>query len=73
MQSRLNSIRKLRNRVAHHETILNRSLQRDANQIFDAVSWIDPIIARWIRTNSSFESRYREYRLQFPVVNGVRP
>lgn len=71
VQSRLNGIRKLRNRVAHHETILDRSLQRDANQIFDTISWINPIVARWVRTNNSFESRYRDYRTQVPLY-GVR-
>ncbi len=73
VQVRFNSIRKLRNRVAHHETILNRSLQRDANQIFDAISWMNPVVARWIRTNSSFESRLGEYRILFPTAAGGNP
>ena len=49
VQTRLNSIRKLRNRVAHHEPILSRPLQRDINQIFDIISWMSPVTARWVR------------------------
>jgi hypothetical protein len=48
VQTRLNSIRKLRNRVAHHEPILSRPLQRDINQIFDIISWMSPVTARWV-------------------------
>lgn len=73
VQARLNSIRKLRNRVAHHETILYRPLQRDANQIFDTLSWMSPVSARWVRTNSSFEERYRVYRDLFPATPVGRP
>ena len=58
VQTRLNSIRKLRNRVAHHEPILSRPLQRDINQIFDIISWMSPVTARWVRSNSSFDERF---------------
>ena len=68
IQVRLNSIRKLRNRVAHHEPILSRPLQKDVNQIFDTLSWIDPVTARWVRSNSSFGERYQSYRSMFPAV-----
>jgi hypothetical protein len=73
VQVRLNSIRKLRNRVAHHEPILSRPLQKDVNQIFDALSWIDPITARWVRSNSSFAERYQRYRSIFPAIPNRRP
>jgi Abi-like protein len=68
LHNRLNSIRKLCNRVAHHEPILNRPLQKEANQIFDTISWISPITARWVRSNSSFEERFAVYRERFPKV-----
>jgi hypothetical protein len=68
VHDRLNSIRKLRNRVAHHEPILNRPLQKDANQIFDTISWISPITARWVRSNSAFEERFAAYREKFPKL-----
>jgi hypothetical protein len=69
VQIRLSSIRKLRNRIAHHEPILfGGQLQRYVNQIFDALSWISPVTARWVRSNSSFEERFARYRTIFPVV-----
>jgi hypothetical protein len=69
-QLRLNSIRKLRNRVAHHEPILGRPLQKDVNQIFDTISWISPVTARRVRSNSSFEERFNRYRTIFPATAG---
>jgi hypothetical protein len=72
VQLRLNSIRKLRNRIAHHEPILSRPLQKDVNQIFDTLSWISPVTARWVRSNSSFEERFARYRTIFPVVAGKK-
>jgi hypothetical protein len=73
VQTRLNSIRKLRNRVAHHEPILSRPLQRDMNQIFDTLSWLSPVTARWVRGNSSFEERFAAYRERFPKIGSRRP
>jgi hypothetical protein len=51
---RLDEIRKLRNRVAHHEPILSRPLQKDFNRILDTVAWICPVTSRWLRSNSDF-------------------
>lgn len=73
VQARLNSIRKLRNRVAHHEPILSRPLQKDVNQILDLISWMSPVTARWARSNSSFDERYARYRQIFPLSSGIRP
>jgi hypothetical protein len=73
VQLRLNSIRKLRNRIAHHEPILSRPLQKDVNQIFDTLSWISPVTARWVRSNSSFEERFARYRTIFPSIAGKKP
>jgi len=73
VQMRLNSIRKLRNRIAHHEPILSRPLQRDANQIFDTLSWMSPITARWVRGNSTFDERFAAYRKSFTKIGGGRP
>lgn len=74
IQTRLNSIRKLRNRIAHHEPILfSGRLQKYASQIFDTISWIRPITARWVRSNSSFDERFTKYREIFPLSSGIRP
>lgn len=70
VHDRLNSIRKLRNRVAHHEPILSRPLYKDVNRIFDTISWLSPVTARWVRSNSSFERRFAAYRAIFPTMGG---
>jgi hypothetical protein len=73
VQIRLNSIRKLRNRIAHHEPILfGGQLQRYVNQIFDTLSWISPVTARWVRSNNSFEERFARYRTIFPDIAGKK-
>lgn len=67
VQIRLNSIRRLRNRIAHHEPIVfSGRLNKYANQVFDTISWMSPTTARWVRSNSSFEDRYAKYRKIFP-------
>jgi len=73
VQIRLNSIRKLRNRVAHHEPILSRPLQKDVNQIFDTIAWMSPVTARWVRSNNVFEERFRAYRVLFPKIGSNKP
>jgi hypothetical protein len=74
VQTRLNSIRKLRNRIAHHEPILfGGQLQRYINQIFDTLSWMSPVTARWVRSNSTFDERFAAYRKNFPKIGGGRP
>ena len=74
VQTRLNSIRKLRNRIAHHEPILfSGRLQKYVHQIFDTISWMSPMTARWVRRNSSFDERFRSYRAVFPAnADGTR-
>jgi hypothetical protein len=57
---RLDRIRKLRNRVAHHESILARNLKDDFTLILEAVHWICPTTAAWLKSNSTFHARYAE-------------
>jgi hypothetical protein len=48
----LNAIRRLRNRVAHHEPIIGRNLADDHAAILKIVSWICPETAQWITAHS---------------------
>jgi hypothetical protein len=57
---RLDRIRKLRNRVAHHESILGRNLKDDFALILEAAHWICPVTAAWLRANSTFHDRYAQ-------------
>jgi hypothetical protein len=53
---RLDGIRVLRNRVAHHEPIFGRNLEADFVNIVQTVRWICPTSAEWIKSTSSFRS-----------------
>ena len=48
----LNSLRKLRNRVAHHEPIFARPLLEDHQRILEVTGWISPGARMWIERNS---------------------
>lgn len=51
---RLDRIRKLRNRIALHESILERSLKDDFSIILETVHWVCPVTAKWLRAKSAF-------------------
>lgn len=57
---RMEKIRKLRNRVAHHESILARNLHSDYARIIESIHWICPVTALWIKSHSCFHERFRE-------------
>lgn len=42
------NIRKLRNRIAHHEPIFTRNIQDDYNRIYNLISWRDEATAKWM-------------------------
>ncbi len=44
----INSIRSLRNRIAHHEPIVTRNVQDDFDRIYKLVSWRDTVTAEWM-------------------------
>ena len=44
----LNDLRKLRNRIAHHEPIFARNLIEDHERILDVTGWISPGTRSWI-------------------------
>ena len=43
------TIRKLRNRIAHHEPIFTRNLQNDFDKIHALISWRDKVTADWMK------------------------
>lgn len=51
---RFDAIRKLRNRVAHHEPIFNNDGMKDYKEIMEAVGWICPTTSAWIDTHNNF-------------------
>ena len=48
----LNTLRTLRNRIAHHEPIFARDLARDHERILEVAEWISPATTAWIEHHS---------------------
>ena len=55
---RLESIRVLRNRIAHHEKILSRNLLKDFWEIVQTIEWICPTTAAWVLSSATFPRLY---------------
>lgn len=55
---RFDSIKNLRNRIAHHEPIISRDLQQDYAGIIEAIKWISPIVSEWVETTNCFQERF---------------
>ena len=49
---RLDSLRKLRNRIAHYQPILARRLDKDHDQILQVIGWMSPSVRAWIERRS---------------------
>lgn len=59
----LTPIRTLRNRVAHHEPILQWNLPRHYANIMQITEWLSPAAATWCRRHSRFEEVYPPERI----------
>ena len=55
----LNGLRKLRNRIAHHEPIFTRRLSRDYEIILEVTGWISPATQAWIERCSRVSTLLR--------------
>lgn len=56
LSKRFNGIRELRNRVFHHERILNRNLAQDYVEIMEAMDWINPMLRHITQTIDRFST-----------------
>lgn len=54
----LSAIRTLRNRLAHHETVLYWDLRKHYANILQLIVWLSPVAADWCRAYCRFESLY---------------
>lgn len=54
----LNPIRKLRNRIAHHEPILYWDLPKHYRNMITLTEWLVPAAAEWCEAQSSFERTF---------------
>ncbi|MCX6975894.1 MAG: Abi family protein [Verrucomicrobia bacterium] len=60
IHDRLEGLRKLRNRIAHHEHILKLDLPRLYAESLEVLGWICPVSAEWIRSTNNFKVRFYE-------------
>lgn len=58
--ARLEGIRKFRNRVAHHDSLLNVDIPHEVRSILDLARSMDADYADWIEANSSWTDLYSE-------------
>lgn len=56
-------IRSLRNRVAHHEPILQWNLPKHYTNIIQITGWLSPAAAAWCRAHSRFETVHPAERI----------
>jgi len=52
---KLARLRILRNRIAHHEPILDHNLQSDYQDIMELLTAISPDVAKWVRYHNRFD------------------
>ncbi|MGB9181940.1 MAG: hypothetical protein WCB68_22105 [Pyrinomonadaceae bacterium] len=67
--NRFDPIRKLRNRIFHHEPILNRNLEKAHGDILDAMGWINPVMQQIVQSVDRFPQIYiQDYYNQLKVT-----
>ena len=62
----LERIRTLRNRIAHHESILKLDLTKLYSDTLGALKWVCPVSAEWVRYTNCFPQRLHEKPLSYP-------
>ena len=67
VQQRLDRLRELRNRIAHHEPIFDRNLTEDHELHLDALGWVSAEVRAWIETHSILPEV-----LQAPLPDPIR-
>lgn len=60
---RLEEIRNLRNRIAHHEPIIKLDLPRAYSDTLKAIFWVSATAARWVIATNCFPRRFHQYRI----------
>jgi hypothetical protein len=52
---RLLKIKDLRNKIAHHERIVDRDLDTDYVEILETIGWLCPITSNWVKNTTRFQ------------------
>ena len=58
LYTHLDDLRRLRNRIAHHEPILDRPLERSYSEVLEVLRWISPAVSEWIDATNCFVERW---------------
>ncbi|HET6841774.1 MAG TPA: Abi family protein [Candidatus Angelobacter sp.] len=58
IHGRLVELKTLRNRIAHHERILGRDLEKDYAALLETIGWVSPDVREWVRETNCFEERF---------------
>ncbi len=64
----LDKIRRLRNRISHHEQIVRYDLNTYYNDIIDIVSWVSPVTAIWLSHHNRFYDVINQYEEALSLV-----
>jgi diaminohydroxyphosphoribosylaminopyrimidine deaminase/5-amino-6-(5-phosphoribosylamino)uracil reductase len=51
---RLTILKELRNRIAHHETLIKRNNDQDYQNLLETIGWVSPTLRRWVESYSDF-------------------
>ena len=64
ISKRLNAVRKLRNRVFHHEPLLwlNPDLEKQHQTGIEVIEWIDPKLKRWLQHHDHLPTMWLDHQ-----------
>lgn len=54
LHDRLSSTKDIRNRIAHHETLIRRDNRQDYEHMIETIGWISPTLRRWVEHHTDF-------------------
>lgn len=57
---RLEKIRDVRNRVAHHESILHLNLAQEYKDVLETIGWLCPVTVEWVKHTSTMPTNLAE-------------
>jgi Abi-like protein len=71
VHERLVNIKTLRNRIAHHETLIRRKPEKDYADTLEAIEWLSPTVLAWVKSTNCFEARFAERIPKKPKVEAA--
>jgi hypothetical protein len=74
-QTRLDHIRDIRNRIAHHESVLHLDLAKEHQFVLETIGWMCPVTQRWVTHTSTLLPKLADLAnlISKPVTIAVAP